>query len=102
MYKLRFIQQFELSKTAAFMQIEKKFSIFEKEFPDFPKGKRYVPHIGRQPSNTLIWECDFDSMTALREAHDFLMNDKRHEELFKEQSQYIISTFTEIYKPYDS
>ena len=92
-YKLRFVQQFQLNKTAEFMQIEKQFAKFEEEFPDFPKGKRYIPQTGRQPSNTLIWECDFHSLEALQEAHNFLMSDSRHEDLFQEQSKYIVTTW---------
>jgi len=101
-YKLRFIQRFKHRKTEEFLEIEKKFEQFEKDFPEFPKGKRFLPHSGKLPHNTLIWECDFDSLEELQKAHDFLMNDDRHEQLFKEQSQYIMKTYTEIYKPYDN
>jgi len=101
-YKLRFVQKFVLAKTREFLDIEKQFAAFEKNYPDFPKGKRYVPLTGKEPANTLIWECDFDTLEALHQAHQFLMNDKRHEDLFVVQSEFMVDAYTEIYKPYDS
>ncbi|UXX80977.1 hypothetical protein N7E81_07680 [Reichenbachiella carrageenanivorans] len=101
-YKLRFIQRFQLDKTAEFMAIEKQFAAFETQYPDFPKGRRYVPHVGSLPVNTLIWECDFDTLDELHCAHDFLMKDDRHEDLFQVQSVYLLEAYTEIYRPYDS
>jgi len=54
------------------------------------------------PSNTLIWECNFDNLEELQKAHKFLMNDARHEDLFQKQSKYILEAYTEIYRPYDT
>ena len=84
------------------MKIERQFASFENQYPEFPKGRRYVPHTGAHPVNTLIWECDFDTLEELHRAHAFLMRDTRHEELFQEQAQYIVEAYTEIYRPYDS
>jgi len=99
-YKLRFVQKFQLGNTKEFLEIEKQFEAFEQKYPDFPKGKRYLPLTGTMPSNTLVWECDFNSLEELQKAHQFLMSDDRHEDLFRKQAQYIIDAYTEIYQPY--
>jgi hypothetical protein len=101
-YKLRFVQKFQPGNSIEFLEIEKQFAGFEEKYPEFPKGKRYLPLTGMHPSNTLIWECDFDTLEELQKAHQFLMGDNRHEELFRKQAQYMIDTYTEIYRPYDS
>lgn len=101
-YKLRFVQKFELGKSSEFLDIEKQFARFEEQYPEFPKGRRYLPLTGMHPSNTLIWECDFDTLEELHATHNFLMNDNRHEELFQVQSQYMLDAYTEIYRPYNS
>jgi hypothetical protein len=101
-YKLRFVQKFQLSKAIEFLEIEKQFEEFEQRYPEFPKGKRYLPICGMHPSNTLIWECDFETLDELQAIHNFLMSDNRHEELFQVQSQYMLDAYTEIYRPYNS
>lgn|SRR5665647_1895142 len=101
-YKLRFVQKFELGRSPEFIAIEKQFAQFEEQYPEFPKGRRYLPLTGMHPSNTLIWECDFDSLDELHKAHQFLMEDNRHEELFRQQAEYMLDAYTEIYRPYDS
>jgi hypothetical protein len=101
-YKLRFVQKFILAETDAFNAIEKQFAEFENQYPEFPKGRRYNPLVGKEPSNTLIWECDFDTLKDLQKAHHFLMNDTRHEDLFKEQTKFMLDAYTEIYKPFDA
>ena len=80
--------------------MEKEFERLEAETPDFPKGTRYLPVTGREPSNTLIWESDFETLEAAQKALNTIMNDDRHEALFNKQAQYILGTYTEIYKPY--
>lgn len=101
-YQLRFVQHFQLGKTQEFMALERQFADFEQQHPEFPKGRRYLPLSGPYPANTLVWECDFDTLEALHQAHAFLMSDSRHEDLFQEQAQYITEAYTEIYRPYDS
>lgn len=45
-YKLRFVQKFELGKSPEFLAIEKQFALFEEQYPEFPKGRRYLPLTG--------------------------------------------------------
>ncbi|MGL4632262.1 MAG: hypothetical protein ACRCVT_13755 [Leadbetterella sp.] len=101
-YKLRFVQKFSIEHSAEFLEIEKQFEEFENVYPEFPKGKRYLPLSGQNSGNTLIWECDFESFDELIKTHQFLQQDSRHEDLFKLQSKYMLDNFTEIYRPYDS
>lgn len=101
-YKLRFVQKIEMGKIDEFLELEKQFAQFEQQYPEFPEGNRYLPLSGMHPSNILIWECDFKSLEELNKAHQFLMGDNRHEELFKEQAQYMVDAYTEIYRPFES
>lgn len=100
-YKLRMVQKFKLEHAKEFMAIEKQFAEFENKYDEVPKGKRYIPLCSHNPSNTLIWECDFDTMEALQKVHAFLLTDKCHDDLFQKQSKYMLETYTEIYLPYD-
>lgn len=101
-YKLRFVQRFVLAKTREFLEIEKQFAAFEEQYHEFPKGKRYLPLTGKEPANTLVWECDFETLEELHKTHQFLMTDNRHEDLFVVQSEFMLDAYTEIYKPYDA
>lgn len=101
-YKLRFVQTFKQENAKEYLSLEKQFEEFEQHYPEVPKGKRYIPCTGRDPSNTLIWECDFASLEEAYKAQEFLLNDSRHEDLFQQQVKYIIGTYTEIYRPYNS
>jgi hypothetical protein len=101
-YKLRFVQHFKLDKTKEFLAIEKQFADLEQQSPEFPKGKRYLSVTGQEPSNTLIWECEFETLEAAQNALAFLLTDTRHEALFQTQSEFILDSFTEIYKPFDA
>lgn len=101
-YKLRFVQKFQQKDTDAFMELEKIFMKLEQDLSDFPKGRRYVPYIGRESTNTLIWECEFPTLKEAIDANTFLQNDDRHEELFKKQVQYFIESYVEIYKSLDT
>lgn len=101
-YKLRFVQTFKQEKEKEFLAIEKQFAEFEKKNPEAPKGKRYISCAGRDPSNTLIWECDFPTLEEAHKAQAFFLTDGEHEDLFKTQAEYFLGTYTEIYRPFDS
>lgn len=100
-YKLRFVQTFVQGKEKEFSAIEKQFAEFEQKNPNAPKGKRYIPCAGRDASNTLIWECDFATLEEAHKAQVFFLSDQTHEELFQKQAEYIIGTYTEIYRPFE-
>jgi hypothetical protein len=101
-YKLRFVQSFKQEFIREYLALEDQFAALEANHPAFPRGTRYLPLSGKEPSNTLVWECDFDSLEKAQQALAFLLADDRHEDLFRQQSKYILGTFTEIYKPYNA
>ena len=101
-YKLRYVQVFKQEKAKEYLAIEKQFAEFEVKYAEFPKGKRYIPCAGRDSSNTLIWECDFPTLEEAHKAQAFFLTDSRHEDLFQKQSEFIVATYTEIYRPFDS
>lgn len=101
-YKLRFVQIFKQEFAKEYLEIEKQFAAFEKSHAGAPEGKRFLSCAGRDASNTLIWECEFSTLEEVHKAQAFFLTDSTHDDLFQTQSKYIIGTYTEIYKPYDS
>jgi hypothetical protein len=97
-YLLRFVQKFRESDQTAFLELEKKFIELEKTAAEFPKGKRYLPYAGREPSNVLIWESEFPTLQAVQDALDLLERDPRHEALFQQQVQFFVESHVEIYR----
>jgi hypothetical protein len=101
-YKLRFVQHFRQENEKEYLELEKLFVDLESKAKDFPKGKRYMPVSGKEASNTLIWESEFETLKAAQDALAVIITDTRHEELFQKQVPYILDTYTEIYKPFDA
>lgn len=101
-YKLRFVQTFKQEYAREYLEIEKQFEALERKNDQFPKGRRYIPCAGRDASNTLIWEADFESLEEAQKAQAFFLADSQHDGLFQTQVKYILGTYTEIYRPYDS
>jgi hypothetical protein len=95
---LRFVQKFQESKQTEFIALEKKFIQLEHSDERFPKGRRYLPYAGREPSNTLIWECDFPTLDAAQAALNFLQNNPMHEALFEQQVAFFVESYVEIYQ----
>lgn len=97
-YKLRFVQRFQPNRYSEFMELEKKFIFLEQTVKEFPKGRRYTPYSGKEPGNTLIWECEFPTLEEAKNTVAFLEGDSRHEELYNQQVEYFLESYTEIYK----
>jgi hypothetical protein len=97
-FVLRFVQRFQPSEKDAFLKLEAKFAALERRKPAFPKGRRMLPYAGREPANTLIWECEFPSLAAAQNALALLAADPDHERLFRKQSPYMADCYTEIYE----
>jgi hypothetical protein len=95
-YVLRFVQRYAPDQRAAFMELEAKFAALERRRPDFPKGNRFQPYIGREPSNTLIWECAFPSLAEAEAALAKIGGDPEHEALFRQQVPFMRELYTEI------
>jgi len=93
---LRITQRYLVKDRAAFMALEAKFAAMEQARSDFVKGRRRQPCIGRQPSNTLIWESEFPTLAEAQAAIAKLGSDPAHEELFRQQDAYITDAWMEI------
>jgi hypothetical protein len=98
---MRIIQQYDPAHESEFMTLEKKFAALEKGRSDFPKGRRLQPVSGGEPTNTLIWQCDFPDIDAAYKALDFFSGDEKHEELFRQQVVFMKQVKIEFYKSLD-
>ncbi len=95
-YIVRFIQRYAPEQRTAFMKVEAKFAAMEQRRNDFPRGRRSQPYAGREPSNTLIWECEFPSLAEAKAALAKISSDQEHETLLREQVGYMSELYTEI------
>ena len=100
-YILRFVQRYAVADRARFMALEAQFAALERRRPDLPQGRRSQPYAGREPSCTLIWECEFPTLAAVHDALARLSADPEHEALFQQQASYMAEAFTEIYEVLD-
>jgi len=98
---MRIIQQYDPAHENDFMTLEKKFAALEKERPDFPKGRRLQPISACEPTNTLIWQCEFTNIDAAYKTLDFFSGDEKHEELFRQQVIFMKKVKIEFYKTLD-
>ena len=101
MYKLRFVQKFERENQERFLEIEKKFIELEKQDSSMPKGKRYLPMMGKEPTNTLVWECEFEKLSDAMKALDSIELNETHTKLLNEQCCYMVETYNELYCTFD-
>lgn len=97
-YKMRFVQYFDKKDSTAFLQLEKEFIRLEEKTPDMKNGRRYIPVIGREPTNTMIWEAEFESMEAAIMALKVIEESGEHDELLDKQIEFMRDTYVEIYK----
>lgn len=97
-YILRFVQRYRPMNRAEFMALEARFAEMEKRRDDLPLGRRSQPYAGREPSNTLIWDCEFASLEEAEAALARLSADPEHDDLFGRQVPYMEEAFTEIYE----
>jgi hypothetical protein len=97
-YLLRFIQQYQPSAGQAFLELEAQFQDLEQRSNHLPRGRRYQPVSGSQPTNTLIWECECASLAEVQLALERLAQEPMHTALFEKQAPYLVKSHTEIYK----
>ena len=100
-FKLRFVQRFKQSNRNDFLDLEKKFIMLERLTSDFPKAKRYIPLMGKEATNTLIWEAEFTSLAEAISALNIIESNPQHDTFFNEQSQFMLDAYTEIYQLFD-
>jgi hypothetical protein len=99
-YVLRFVQRFRAKDDAAFMALEARFAALERR-KGWPRGRRCRPFAGREPGNTLVWECELPSLEAVRRALATLGDDRDHARLLKKQIPFFLEAWTEVYEVLD-
>jgi hypothetical protein len=99
-YVLRFVQRFRAEDEAAFMALEAQFAALERR-KGWPRGRRRRPFAGREPGNTLIWECELPTLAAVNEVVATLGSDPDHARLLKRQIRFFREAWTEIYEVLD-
>jgi len=99
-YVLRFVQRFRAEDEAAFMALEARFAALERR-KGWPRGHRSRPFAGREPGNSLIWECELRTLTAVNEALAVMAQDPDHARLLKRQVPFFLEAWTEIYEVLD-
>ena len=97
---LRLIQQFQHAKKSEFMDLEKQFAQLEHRGL-IPRGERMTPISGREPGNTLIWQCRFDSLAAAEEALKEIEASPEHTDLVNRQKHFFTDTWVEFYEVLD-
>jgi hypothetical protein len=95
-YVLRFVQWYKPSHRQQFLALESKFQELERQSEVLPRGRRYQPLSGSEPTNSLIWECKFASLAEVQESLRRLADDPTHTVLFEQQAPYIVQMRTEI------
>jgi hypothetical protein len=95
-YVLRFVQSYKPAHKREFLALEAKFQELELESETLPKGRRSQPVAGNELTNSLIWECEFDSLASVQEALRCLEDNPAHALLLEQQAPYIERMRTEI------
>ena len=97
-YVVRFVQRYRAADERAFLALERRFAALERRKAGLPRGRRLRPYAGREPSHTLVWECEFDSLTAAQDALARLEASREHARLLRRQIRYFVEAYTEIYE----
>jgi hypothetical protein len=96
-YVLRFVQRFRPEDEAAFMALEAQFASLERR-KGWPRGRRSRPFAGREPANTLVWECELPSLAAVNDAVAAMGRDPDHARLLRRQIPFFLEAWTEIHE----
>jgi len=99
-YVLRFVQRFPAKDDASFMALEAQFQALERR-KGWPRGRRSRPFAGREPGNTLVWECELPTLAAVNEAVAVMGTDPDHARLLKRQIRFFLEAWTEVYEVLD-
>ena len=93
---MRIVQQFQPGKRQQFVDLEKQFAGLEHR-GILPKGERMTPISSRDPGNTIIWQCRFDSLTAAETALKLFETNPEHTELANKQVHFFTNSWVELY-----
>jgi hypothetical protein len=97
---MRLIQQYQPSRKQEFHALEKQFAELEHR-GILPAGERLVPISGREPGNTIIWQCRFDSLAAAEKALKQIDSSAEHTDLAKKQHPMFQQSWVEFYETLD-
>lgn len=95
---MRILQEYDIRHEKEFLELEGRFAALERARPDLPQGKRMKPISAAFPSNTLIWQGQFESLDAARQALELFSGDPTHEELLGRQLTHFKSVKIEFYQ----
>jgi hypothetical protein len=99
-YVLRFVQRFRAKDDGAFMALEARFADLERR-KGWPRGRRSRPFAGREPANTLVWECELPGLDEVNRVLATLARDTDHARLLKRQIPFFLEAWTEVYEVLD-
>jgi hypothetical protein len=99
-YVLRFVQRFRPADETAFMALEAEFAALESR-KGWPRGRRSRPFAGRDPGNTLVWECELPTLADVHDAVATLGRDPDHARLLRKQIPFFLDAWTEVYEVLD-
>lgn len=97
---MRLIQQYDPHHKTEFHALEKQFAELEHKGL-LPRGERLIPISGREPANTIIWQCRFDSLSAAEKVMKQIDESGPHTELAKKQHPMFQQSWIEFYEVLD-
>ena len=97
---MRLVQQYHPSHKHEFHVLEKQFSRLE-DRGILPRGERLVPISGREPANTIVWQCRFESLCAAEKALQQIKDNAEHTELANKQGPMFQQSWVEFFEVLD-
>ena len=94
---LRLIQQYDPAHKKEFQALEKQFAELEHR-GILPTGERMAPISGREPANTIVWQCRFDSLAAAEIALKHIDSSEEHTDLANQQHPLFQQSWVEFYE----
>jgi hypothetical protein len=94
---MRLVQQYDPAHKQEFHTLEKQFAELEHRGL-LPRGERLIPISGREPANTIVWQCRFDSLAAAEAAMKKIDDSDGHTELAKKQHPMFQQSWVEFYE----
>ena len=97
---MRLIQRYDPLHKLEFHALEKQFAELEHR-GILPRGERLIPISGREPANTIVWQCRFESLCAAETAMKKIDASDEHTELAKKQHPMFQQSWIEFYEVLD-
>ncbi len=97
---MRLIQRYHPSHKQEFHALEKQFAQLEHRGL-LPPGERLAPISGREPANTIVWQCRFNSLCDAEIALKHIEASADHTELAKQQHPMFQQSWIEFYEVLD-